>query len=341
MGWTDSDLSGGGSAPARPAPGRRTAPPACAALHAGWTASTPGRPGPPWPRPGRRPACATRTSRAIRAGGARGGAGGTDSGRDRMRAAMAVQTCSGGACGGRARASGSAVLPSRAPAGAARRPRAAGLRTGVARPRAHAGHVIRGQAVLQIGVAVVHSMHLLSRCRPRRIQLFTVPSGASRRAAMSDAPGRRRTPSRWRRAAGRPARPCSRPGGCLPGWPPGGPAGQGVVGEASVSASSGSGSSRPGRRRRSMQRLRTMRVIQVMGWLWSGRYCPACRQIERKHSCSTSSAAAGSLNIRLASAYRCGDARRYSSSSADSRWRALREQGLQRLGVGHRIPGTG
>ena len=187
----------------------------------------------------------------------------------------------GRACGGRARASGSSRSSQsrtrwRSPASSRSRP--ANRRRA---PAQHAGHVIRGQAVLQIGVAVVHSMHLLSRCRPRRIQLFTVPSGASRRAAMSDAPGRRRTPSRWRRAAGRPARPCSRPGGCLPGWPPGGQRARESSAKASVSASSGSGSSRPGRRRRSMQRLRTMRVIQVMGWLWSGRYCPACRQIEK------------------------------------------------------------
>ena len=227
----------------------------------------------------------------------------------------------GRACGGRARASGSSRSSqsrTRWRSAASSRSRPANRRRA---PAQHAGHVIRGQAVLQIGVAVVHSMHLLSRCRPRRIQLFTVPSGASRRAAMSDAPGRRRTPSRWRRAAGRPARPCSRPGGCLPGWPPGGPAGQGVVGEGQrqrVVRRAAPDPGDAGGRCSGCARCGSSRSWAGFGQ--AGTVRPVARS--RENTPAARPRPRPGLNIRLASAYRCGDARRYSSSSADSRWRA-------------------
>ena len=261
--------------------------------------------------------------RHSRGRGRAAGAGGTDSGRDRMRAAMAVQTCSGGACGGRARASGSSrssqsrtrwrsAASSRSrPANRRRAPRAA------RRPRnprpgglADRGRCSSFHAPLEPLQAAADPALYRSQ---RRVQ------------ARRDVGMRQVVEERHRDGDALRAVQLAHAAGQAVAFPAGRQAGQRAresSAKASVSASSGSGSSRPGRRRRSMQRLRTMRVIQVMGWLWSGRYCPACRQIERKHSCSTSSAAAGSLNIRLASAYRCGDARRYSSSSADSRWRA-------------------
>ena len=48
--------------------------------------------------------------------------------------------------------------------------------------------IVGGESVAQLGVSVVHrSTHLLSWIRLRRIQLFTVPRGAPRRAATSPA----------------------------------------------------------------------------------------------------------------------------------------------------------
>ena len=144
-------------------------------------------------------------------------------------------------------------------------------------PRWYAGHVIRGRAVLQIR-GRCSSFHA-PEAAAGGVSALYVPAAASRRAAMSGcarssknaiAMATRRRPSsspiRGRQAVARfrLARRRRRA--------------RGVVGE---------GQRQRVVRVRQLQtratqavdtRLRTMRVIQVMGWLWSGRYCPACRQ---------------------------------------------------------------
>ena len=51
------------------------------------------------------------------------------------------------------------------------------------RAREGAEDVFAGQVVQVVGVYAHGSKHLFRRCRPLRIQLLTVPSGAARRAA--------------------------------------------------------------------------------------------------------------------------------------------------------------
>src|SRR6056297_2356052 len=47
-------------------------------------------------------------------------------------------------------------------------------------------HILTGELIDEIRVTIVHgSRHSRRRCRPRRMRLFTVPSGADSRAASS------------------------------------------------------------------------------------------------------------------------------------------------------------
>ena len=99
---------------------------------------------------------------------------------------MPSQTCAGGATAG----ADSARRLNRSSQSSARSRRYVTgqqpLETPAGRATQRAEGILRRQSVMQLGIGVVHrSMQSLSWIKPRRIQLFTVPSGAPSRPATS------------------------------------------------------------------------------------------------------------------------------------------------------------